>query len=188
MTSDADLPLDSRTGLPEAQRFLLAEYPREGWPDHPDFNGLVPFWLDRHIEFRHLIHAMKADAESAIGLGIEPDEFRRRLSRRGTVFLQHLSGHHRIEDHHYFPQLSAMETRLARGFEMLDRDHHDLEDWLARFAESANAALAAPGDAALRQAAAGFRRHLKGLGRILDRHLTDEEDLILPVILKHRVG
>jgi iron-sulfur cluster repair protein YtfE (RIC family) len=188
MTPDGDRPLDTRAGLPEALRVLLAEYPREAWPDHPDFDGLVAFWLDRHAEFRHLLAAMKADAESAIGLGIDPGEFRRRLSRRGTTFLQRLSGHHRIEDHHYFPQLAAMERRLARGFETLDRDHHELEDWLARFAESANAALAAPEDAALREAAAGFRRHLKGLGRMLDRHLTDEEDLILPVILKHRVG
>jgi iron-sulfur cluster repair protein YtfE (RIC family) len=184
----ADLPLAGREGLPDDLRVLLADYPRDHWPSHPDFNGLVAFWLDRHGEFRRLLSGMKADAESLIGLGMDPTAYRRRLSQSGSIFLQNLTGHHQIEDRHYFPQLAQMEHRLQRGFDMLDRDHHDLEDWLKRFADEADAALSAPDDAALREAAARFRGGLKGLGKMLDRHLTDEEDLILPVILKHRVG
>ncbi len=184
----ADLPLAGRDGLPGDLRVLLADYPRDGWSAHPDFDGLVAFWLDRHGEFRRLMAEMKGDAERLIGHGIDPGRFRQRLSRSGSTFLQHLHGHHQIEDSHYFPQLARMEPRLRRGFDMLDRDHHDLEGWLKRFADEANAALAAPDDAALREAAARFRGGLKGVGRMLDRHLTDEEDLILPVILKHRVG
>jgi iron-sulfur cluster repair protein YtfE (RIC family) len=183
-----DLPLSGRAGLPDDLRVLLADYPRDGWPAHPDFNGLVAFWLDRHGEFRRLLSQMKTDAESVIGHGSDPIVFRSRLSQTGSTFLQNLTGHHQVEDQHYFPQLAAMEHRLQRGFDMLDRDHHDLDGWLKRFADGANAALSAPDDAALREAAARFRGGLKGLGRMLDRHLTDEEDLILPVILKHRVG
>lgn len=184
----ADLALADRAGLPDDLRVLLAEFPRDGWAAHPDFNGLVAFWLDRHGEFRRLLSVMKTDAESIIGHGMDAAAYRQRLSRTGSTFLQHLTGHHQIEDDHYFPQLAAMEHRLQRGFDMLDCDHHDLEGWLKRFADGANAALGAADDAALREAVAGFRGGLKGLGRMLDRHLTDEEDLILPVILKHRVG
>ncbi len=184
----ASLPLSGRTGLPDELRVLLDDYPRDGWSAHLDFNGLVAFWLDRHGEFRRLMAEMRADAENLIGHGMDAERFRQRLSRSGSTFLQHLTGHHQIEDTQYFPQLAQMEPRLQRGFDMLDRDHHDLEGWLKRFADEANAALAAPDDAALREAAGRFRGGLKGLGRMLDRHLTDEEDLILPVILKHRVG
>jgi hypothetical protein len=71
---------------------------------------------------------------------------------------------------------------------MLDRDHHDLHALTDRFAAGANHALAQTTDAARREAAGGFLADLDRFGRMLDRHLTDEEDLIVPVVLKHRVG
>ncbi len=81
-----------------------------------------------------------------------------------------------------------MEPRIARGFDMLDRDHHDLHDRIERFAAGANAVLGWAGDAGLRDSIARFGEDLAGFEAMLDRHLTDEEDLVLPVVLKHRVG
>ena len=71
---------------------------------------------------------------------------------------------------------------------MLDRDHHALHGLIDRFASGANAALAETQDVARRDAAARFEAELAAFERMLARHLDDEEDLVLPVVLKHRVG
>jgi iron-sulfur cluster repair protein YtfE (RIC family) len=182
------LPLATRDGLPAELQVLLADYPRADWPRHPDFNGLVAFWLDRHLGFRRLITQIRTDAEAAIDRTIAPAMYQQRLSRLGSSLLNDLIGHHQIEDQAYFPKLAEMEPRLIRGFAMLDHDHHDLHALLDRFATGANAVLQATNAAARLQAAGRFRDDLTTFQRMLIRHLTDEEDLVLPVVLKHRVG
>ncbi len=188
MTNDPELPLDHRAGLPAELQVLLADYPRDSWRAHPDFNGLVAFWLDRHLAFRSLLAQLQSDAEQAIGGLVAADRYKPRLMQLGSTFLNDLMGHHQIEDDAYFPQLAKMEPRLIRGFDMLDQDHHALHDLLDQFASGANAVLQAKDEPALHNAAGRFRDDLAGLDRLLIRHLTDEEDLVLPVVLKHRVG
>jgi hypothetical protein len=181
-------PLASRTGLPAEYRLILAELPRDGWPDHRDFNGLAAFWLDRHLAFRQMFLRLRADAEARIDRKLAPDAFAQRLSRQGSHLLSDLIGHHQIEDDAYFPHLARLEPRIARGFEMLDADHHALHDLIDRFAKGANAALQAKDEAGQREKTARFLTDLKDFDRLLARHLDDEEDLVLPVVLKHRVG
>ncbi len=181
-------PLATRTGLPAEYRLILSELPRAGWPDHRDFNGLAAFWLDRHLAFRQMFLRLRADAEARIDRKLAPDAFAQRLSRQGSHLLSDLIGHHQIEDDAYFPKLARLEPRIARGFDMLDADHHALHDLIDRFAKGANAALQAKDEAAQREKTARFLTDLKDFERLLARHLDDEEDLILPVVLKHRVG
>ena len=171
--------LRMRAGLPEALRALLEAYPRADWQAHPNFAGLVEFWLDRHLMFRRLTGALREDAEAAVDRRMDPQAHAARLSRYGGMLVSQLHGHHQIEDMHYFPVLTRLETPLGRGFEILDRDHHALDDLLARFTESANAVLqgqSGPGP---------FHEELLSFERFLHRHLEDEEELIVPVILKH---
>jgi hypothetical protein len=182
------LSLADRDGLPEPFRLLLADYPRDGWAAHRDFHGLAAFWLDRHLGFRRVMGLLQTDAQALIDGAMGAQDWGRRLTRLGSGFLGDLVGHHQIEDDAYFPQLAALEPRIARGFEVLDRDHHDLHALIDRFASGANHALAQSRDAARREAAGVFLTDLGRFGRMLDRHLTDEEDLIVPVVLKHRVG
>jgi hemerythrin-like domain-containing protein len=187
--SVGELPLDVRDGLPDELRVLLTELPRDSWSNHPDFNGLTAFWIERHMLFRKLLTLMKSDAEDLISHAMDPEKFRGRLSHLGSTFVNQLHGHHRVEDDQFFPQLEALEMRLQRGFEMLDRDHHALDGLLSTFTDQANAVLAETADDKnLRERTAQFRRDLKGLNRLIERHLTDEEDLVLPIILKHHVG
>lgn len=179
------LALDAREGLPEALRVLLADFPREGWQADPNFRGLVAFWLDRHLAFRRLTGAMREEAEALLDRRREPQAFGSRLSRLGSHFLQDIHGHHTIEDTHFFPLLTRQEGRLAAGFDMLERDHHALDAHLAAFAEAANGALRALGrEDDLRTRAGAFLATLARLDRFLDRHLVDEEDLVVPVILR----
>lgn len=99
-------------------------------------------------------------------------------------FLVELEGHHNVEDHHYFPQFKRAEARLSRGFDLLDSDHHIIHDALERNAEVANgffAKLSSLDDA--RRAADLYADENERLVALLGRHLDDEEDLVVPMIL-----
>ncbi|WP_425053028.1 hemerythrin domain-containing protein [Psychromarinibacter sp. S121] len=180
----SELDLNTRAGLPEALRVLLEAYPREVWEGHENFGQLVRFWLDRHMMFREMTRRMTADTEGFIDGKAEFDQYARRLSRLGGSFLNQLHGHHQIEDMHYFPQLVGIDARIERGFDMLETDHQLIDPMLNRFADKANALLTAETGDARRDAAGAFHTELGGFAQLLERHLTDEEDIIVPVILK----
>ncbi|MFN3937566.1 MAG: hemerythrin domain-containing protein [Gemmobacter sp.] len=180
-----DHSLDSRQSMPDALRVLLDEYPRAGWPRHRNFDGLVRFWLERHLMFRRLTEAMATDTEALLERRLDPRMHSARLARFGGIFVSELHGHHHIEDAHYFPVLAQAEPRIAAGFELLDADHKALDGILSRFADAANSAIRAEEGQRHRAAAGEFLTELRTTQRLLDRHLTDEEDLVVPVILRH---
>lgn len=178
------LGLDTRSGLPDALRVLLAQYPREAWARDPGFSPLIRFWLDRHMMFRKLTRRMTEDARAALEGRSDPRAHAAALARFGGMFVQELHGHHHIEDAHYFPVLSRHDARLERGFALLDADHHALDGHLQAFVTRANAVLQA--EAPTRHDATGtFLDGLDGFAPLLERHLTDEEDLVVPVLLRH---
>lgn len=179
-------PLNDRDGLPEALRVLLSDYPREAWEADPGFAGLVQFWLERHGMFRKLNALLSDDAAAAMDGRMGTEDYRGRLSHFGGMLLGQLHDHHHIEDAHYFPQLTRLDARLEQGFALLDSDHHALDGLMRDFADAANAVLA-PGqpDAALMARIARFRETGLRFARLVERHLDDEEDLIVPLLLKH---
>jgi iron-sulfur cluster repair protein YtfE (RIC family) len=183
-----DLDLATRSDLPPEFRVILADYPRAGWSSHCDFKGLAAFWLDRHLGFRRMLAALTMDAQGRIDGRLSPEDHAGRLSQMGSRLLGELIGHHQIEDDAYFPELARLEPRIARGFEMLDADHHALHDLIDRFAKGANAVLHEADARRQRDKVARFLTDLSDFDRLLVRHLADEEDLVLPVVLKHRVG
>lgn len=178
-----DLALSSRTALPETLRVLLAEYPKEAWAADPGFSGLVRFWLERHMMFRELLTLLTEETEAMRDGSRDPQAYRAALSRYGGHLVGNLHGHHQIEDQHYFPLLSRKDARLHDGFALLDADHYALDGDLATFTKAANAVLQTTRPDA--DSVAAFHDRLSGLDRLLDRHLTDEEELVVPVILKY---
>src|SRR6056297_106083 len=183
-----DLSLTARDGLPEALRVLLADYPRDGWQAHPQFQGLVSFWLERHMMFRQLMAHMTRETEAFLDADRDAAGFAQGVARYGGTFVNQLHGHHQIEDHHYFPILRDRDARIERGFDLLDADHHALDGILNRFVEQANGAIQGVGGKDPRLGAGLFRDGLIELESLIDRHLTDEEDLIVPVILRDGPG
>lgn len=172
------LRLAQRKALPEALRVLLTDLPRQSWETHPKFGGLVQFWLERHLMFRQLVDVLESDAQQAVDRALDPQAHRARVSRFAGMLVQQLHGHHQIEDHQYFPQLVTLDKRLQRGFDILDSDHHDLDDLLSRFVTQANGLLQGgePG---------AFLTGVEDFKPFLNRHLVDEEELVVPVILTH---
>lgn len=181
----SDLTLESREGLPDALRVLMEEYPREGWETQGGFHGLISFWLDRHLMFRRLLDHLMQDSQQMLDGNMDHQTYQARLSRFGGMFVGDLHGHHHIEDAHYFPVLEKLDPRLETGFRILDADHHALDRCLQDFTNAANLVLQAPLASADRGVIGGFNHSLTDVKKLLDRHLIDEEELVVPVLLKH---
>jgi hypothetical protein len=78
------------------------------------------------------------------------------------------------------------EPRLAAGFELLERDHEALHTAIGGMVLRANAVLTAEvtDSARFRADLARFHDAHVELGRDLLRHLDDEEDLVIPLLLE----
>ncbi|HZL61547.1 MAG TPA: hemerythrin domain-containing protein [Pseudolabrys sp.] len=185
-TADIEaLALARRSGWPEDLRVLIARFPREQWHGHANLGEMARFWLSRHDMFRELATMIQTiEAQFRAGT-LSSAEFPRQFVPRLQFLLSQLGVHHQIEDLHYFPIFRAAEARLARGFDVLEGDHHAIHADMARTAETANALLRVlQGDAdALRRCGDAYAAASSALLKGLIRHLDDEEDLIVPLIL-----
>ena len=184
-TDIKDLELARRSGWPEDLRVLVSRFPREQWAGHANLGEMARFWLSRHAMFRELT-AMIREIEAQFRDGrLSPQEFAGAFVPRLQFLLSQLEVHHQIEDYHYFPIFRAADKRLARGFDVLEGDHHAIHADMARVADTANALLRAlAGDAdTLRRCGDDYAAASAALPKGLMRHLDDEEDLIVPLIL-----
>jgi hypothetical protein len=140
--------------------------------------------------FRRLDELLRSGSEAALAEPAEPSEFKSWLARHLQTFLWQLEEHHQVEDLHYFPVFRRVEPRLAAGFELLEGDHRALHATLGGIVEVANRLLAQDGVtlAPFRAGLARFRDAQVELGRALLRHLDDEEDLVVPLLLERGEG
>ena len=179
------LALARRIGWPDDMRVLIERYPREVWNAHANLGEMARFWLSRHTMFRELATTID-DITTQFRAGqLPPAEFARQFVPRLQFILDQLNVHHQIEDLHYFPIFRAADERLARGFDVLEGDHHHIHADMARTAETANALLQAlqSGGDTLRRSSDDYAEASGALLKGLVRHLDDEEDLIVPLIL-----
>lgn len=182
-------PIETRAGLPDALRVLLNDYPRANWAEAQGFDGLIRFWLQRHLMFRRILGALDDATRDGLDRKIDAQRLGATIARHGGLLVQELHTHHMIEDAHYFPVLQKRDKRIARGFDILDADHHALDAHLNAFTETANASLSALSSGLdTVDPAARFHKALQGLSGLLDRHLEDEEDLVVPVLLRYGTG
>ena len=185
MTEIDLLSLKTRTALPAGLAFLLDAYPREVWEGHPNRGQWCEFWLQRHQMFRDFSTAL-ADACGQLADGrVEAAAFHEWFVPRVNFYLGEIDTHHKVEEYHYFPVLAQADPKMARGIELLEGDHRVVHD-LLHAAHGAVVAL----DAAIRETPADIvstapsaRDGIAALGDGLGRHLDDEEDLIVPLIL-----
>lgn len=175
----------TRTGLPDDLRFLLEKYPREDWKAHDSIQGMAGMWLQRHDMFRDMGRMLSGGIADYREGRQTARQFAGWFAPRLNFLLGNLDGHHRIEDEVYFPQFAAAERRLQRGFDILDGDHHQIHDVLESNAETANAFLRAleQDEDRQRRAADAYAAENDRLVAMLMRHLADEEDIIIPLIL-----
>lgn len=171
--------------LSEDLLVLAQQYPRETWPTHPRLGDLARFWLERHAMFRAFDEAIRRNTDAALTGKLDLDVYRPFLIRTLNRFLGDLEGHHQVEDHHYFPVFRKADARLGRGFDLLDADHEAIHAAIESIVDHANGFLRADAAShgAVASALARFRDAHFELGSGLIRHLDDEEDIVIPLIL-----
>mgnify|MGYP001556727453 CR=1 FL=1 len=163
--------------------YLRDAFPRERWTEA--LPESAAFWLQMHAGFRAQQRHM-ADAAARWRSGaLDPHGLHGTLIPTLQAFLQHLDGHHRIESGHYFPQFRLIEPRIQPGLDLLDRDHDAIHAHLDALYQSA---------VAFHQGVAaqspGASDHAHRLADVLDRaapglirHLDDEEDIVIPLMV-----
>jgi hypothetical protein len=190
MIPDDLLDIDRRQELPGEWLILLARHPRAGWQKPGALGMTAAFWLERHGAFRKLGDSLEQATQRFLGGGsggggVEAEDFQNFFAPRLQTLLSELHGHHQVEDHHYFPSFRRAEPALAPGFEMLDRDHKLLHGGLMETAEAANALLQALARTPDAEGPAAHYAETSGrLLRRMRRHLDDEEDLVIPLMME----
>lgn len=175
--------------MPEEMRLLLNRYPRESWEAHPGFRDKTRQWLGAHLMFRQLAERIRLDTEGYLNKDLGPDDYAGRLSHYGGTLVGNLHGHHGWEDRSYFPELSAADPRFDVGLELLEQDHADLDQVLDDFVRRANRVIKLTDldEAQALEEANEVHETSREIETFLRRHLTDEEDLAVPIILHHRL-
>jgi hypothetical protein len=173
-------------GESSRSKVLLERHPRSSW--HGAHSASAAFWLEVHEHLRR----------DAAGLLAAGSDYRGSPQRLAVVAAPRLNGliaamhgHHQIEDLHYFPLFRRTEPQLAAGFDRLERDHAAL----GRHVEAAVAALrelraavehaVQPADGSTVELAAG--RYVEAAAALcgeLTRHLDDEENIVVPLLLE----
>ena len=116
-------------------------------------------------------------------------QFKARFGRMAGGFLSGLEGHHGIEDDYYFPMFQKAEPRLRRGFEILDSDHNAIHEAVHMFSDATGTILRGiEADAASlsddgQVAAEALSGTLVKFRRNLLRHLDDEEEIVVPLMI-----
>ena len=139
--------------------------------------------------FRQLGELVRVDTEHYLDKKRSPDEFAGHLSRFGGLLVQNLHGHHGWEDRSFFPELSAADDRFDGGLETLENDHVVLDGVLDRFTRQANRVikLVHLDEGQARDEAGSLHSLAVGIEGFLERHLADEENLVVPILLHHKL-
>ena len=175
--------------LPPDMQRLLRDYPRDAWPDHPNFAASIRNWMGAHQMFRQLTALTRTETEAYLDKSRAPDDYAARLSHYGNLLVRNLHGHHGWEDHSFFPELSRADNRFDAGLDTLENDHLMLDDVLDRFTRQSNRVvkLIQLDEAQARSEAGAVHDLATGIEAFLERHLTDEEDLVVPILLHHKL-
>jgi len=170
-------------------QFLLRDYPRNAWPDHPNFAASIQNWMGAHKMFRQLSEITREETERYLDKDRSPEEFAGRLSYYGDLLVRNLHGHHHWEDLQFFPELKDADNRFDHGLETLESDHLVLDETLNALTETGNRVikLIHLDEPQARKEAGALHLSLSRIEQFLMRHLTDEEDLVVPILLHHKM-
>ena len=151
---------------------------------------MAQFWIEKHNDFRSQCATLKTAADDFRDRSEDTEAFAGHVIPRTRLLLSLLHGHHQVEDLHYFPAFRAADRRLGPGFEILAKDHELLhESGLAVF-DAGNALLHTLKEQRetdeQRLAADAYIEACNLLCRRVTRHLDDEEDLVIPLMLANR--
>lgn len=181
--------IETRQNLPNEMQVLLCDYPRDAWPDHPNFAASIQNWMGAHVMFGRLADLVEKDTQAYLNKDRSDADYAARLGYYGNLLVANLHGHHNWEDRAFFPELQAADPRFQDGLEMLEADHQVLDSRLDALTNHANRAiqLVQLDPSQVQDEAAEVLSAVSDVKTCLGRHLPDEEDLIVPILLHHKM-
>ncbi|MDA3919781.1 MAG: hemerythrin domain-containing protein [Salinisphaera sp.] len=181
------LLLPNRLALPAEIAYLRDKYPMPQWRAHANYGELAAFWLQIHDALREQGRVLQQATLDFREGRSDATRFQRYFMPRLGQYLQHLEGHHHIEDAHYFPRFRGLDPRMVYGFDLLENDHEIIHDALLGTADSARTFRQdlARGHNAARHSADTYADTADRLLALLEQHLGDEEELVIPGVLEH---
>ncbi|WP_367105134.1 hemerythrin domain-containing protein [uncultured Psychrobacter sp.] len=159
--------------------FLYEKLPSSQWYD-TDYAHKTASWLGVHRSIRRRQQVLEQlSAEYQMG-ALNWSNYRVQILPRIEEHVFKLHQHHSIEDRRYFPSFVDAYPQLKAGFELLERDHERLDGLLNELQTLHNAlAMSEKEDKAL---AERLHHTLIAASDLLSSHLSDEEDLVIPIL------
>lgn len=164
--------LRRRTGLPATLRSGLTDRAaRSDWPTHASYPRAAKLLLEIHRHLRGQADSLARASELAADPpGNEP--LWAAVARAVGQLVDLTAAHHGIEDAYLYPALLRVRPGLTDPIALLADDHRALD---VAFEEMERAVDD--------RAAARLRDATAVLARLLGRHLEDEEEIVVPVLL-----
>lgn len=173
------LPRHPDSRLKSDWLFLYEKLPASQWYD-TDYAHKTASWLGIHRSIRKRQRVLEQlSAEYQMG-ALNWSNYRLQILPRIEDHVFKVHQHHSIEDRRYFPYFLSLYPQLKAGFAILERDHLRLDALLDEL-QTLNNALANSED---EDKALAERLHhtLVASSTLLSHHLSDEEDLVIPIL------
>ncbi len=159
--------------------FLFNKLPPDQWFS-ADYAYKTSGWLKVHTNIRKRKRILTQISESYQSGEYDWQEYRTQILKRINMHILKLHQHHGVEDEGFFPEFIRMYPPLQAGFEILGRDNVRL-DALLDTLQVQNDTLARS-EVEDKVLAEQLHQTLVNATDLLSQHLTDEEDLVIPIL------
>lgn len=159
--------------------FLFNKLPPDQWFS-ADYAYKTSGWLKVHTNIRkrqRILTQISVDYQSG---EYDWSEYRSQILKRINMHILKLHQHHGVEDEGFFPEFIRMYPQLTAGFEILGRDHVRLDALLDKLQVQND--MLSRSEAEDKALAAQLHQTLVDATDLLSQHLTDEEDLVIPIL------
>lgn len=159
--------------------FLYNKLPPDQWFG-ADYAYKTSDWLKVHTNIRKRQRILTQISEGYQSGEYDWAKYRSQMLKRINMHILKLHQHHGVEDEGFFPEFIRMYPQLQAGFEILGCDHVRLDALLDKLQVQNNTlAKSEVEDKAL---AEQLHQTLVEATDLLSQHLTDEEDLVIPIL------
>ncbi|MGM8910150.1 hemerythrin domain-containing protein [Psychrobacter sp. 1U1] len=159
--------------------FLFNKLPPDQWFS-ADYAYKTSGWLKVHTNIRKRQRILTQISEGYQSGEYDWSEYRSQILKRINMHVLKLHQHHGVEDEGFFPKFIRMYPQLQAGFEILGRDHVRLDALLDKLqVQNDTLARSEVEDKVL---AEQLHQTLVDATDLLSQHLTDEEDLVIPIL------
>jgi len=159
--------------------FLYNKLPPDQWFG-ADYAYKTSGWLKVHTNIRKRQRILMQISDAYQNGEFDWSEYRSQILKRINMHILKLHQHHGVEDEGFFPEFVSMYPKLAPAFEILGKDHDYLNALLDEL-QIQNDALARS-EAEDKALAKELHETLVKVTDLLQQHLTDEEDLVIPIL------